>query len=121
VKIYCETCECSGTVWQEHQIGCHVGGNHPCPDCEGKGYIEQVRTKTITKRGSVIINPDGTVTIADFKFENYSMSEAVLVATEQAYLDLKVQLNKLKEPVKDCFVLTIKDSHFSKANGNYDD
>ena len=121
MKIYCETCEGSGTVYQEHQIGCHVGGNYPCPDCDGRGYIEQTRQSIITKRGSVIVNPDGTVTISDFKFENYKMQEAVIVAMEQAYLDLKIQLDKLKAPIKDCFVLSIKDSHFIKTNGHYND
>jgi DnaJ-class molecular chaperone len=121
MKIYCETCEGSGTVYQEHQIGCHVGGNYPCPDCDGKGYIERIRQPIVAKRGSVIINPDGSVTISDFKFENYSLSEASIVAMEQAYLDLKIQIEKAKAPVKDCFILRIKDSHFTNKNGRFYD
>ena len=38
-QIWCDTCEGSGTVYQEHQAGCHVGGDHDCPDCDGKGYF----------------------------------------------------------------------------------
>ena len=38
VKRWCETCEGGGYVFQEPQFGCHVWGNHPCPDCDGKGY-----------------------------------------------------------------------------------
>lgn len=37
-KHWCDTCEGSGSVHQEHQAGCHVGGDYPCPDCDGKGY-----------------------------------------------------------------------------------
>lgn len=37
-KYWCETCEGTGSVYQEHQAGCHVGGDYPCPDCDGKGY-----------------------------------------------------------------------------------
>lgn len=37
-KLWCETCEGSGKVYQEHQHGCHVGGEFPCPDCDGNGY-----------------------------------------------------------------------------------
>lgn len=37
-KHWCETCEGTGSVYQEHQAGCHVGGDYPCPDCDGKGY-----------------------------------------------------------------------------------
>ena len=121
MKIYCETCEGSGTVRQEYQIGCNVGGLYDCPDCGGKGFVERIRQPVVTKRGSVTVNPDGTVTIADFKFENYKMQEAVIVAMEQAYLDLKIQIEKAKAPVKDCFVLSIKDSHFTKTNGHYND
>jgi hypothetical protein len=38
VNVYCETCEGSGSVYQEQQRGCHVGGHYDCPDCDGKGY-----------------------------------------------------------------------------------
>lgn len=38
VKLWCETCEGGGYVFQEPQAGCHVWGNCPCPDCDGKGY-----------------------------------------------------------------------------------
>jgi hypothetical protein len=38
VNVYCETCNGSGIVYQEHQAGCHVGGHYDCPDCDGKGY-----------------------------------------------------------------------------------
>ena len=38
-RLWCETCEGTGKVYQEHQAGCHVGGEHPCPDCDGKGYV----------------------------------------------------------------------------------
>jgi len=38
VNVYCETCNGSGRVYQEHQAGCHVGGYYACPDCDGKGY-----------------------------------------------------------------------------------
>jgi hypothetical protein len=36
VKNWCETCNGSGKVYQEHQAGCWVGGEHDCPDCDGK-------------------------------------------------------------------------------------
>ena len=36
VKRWCETCEGTGYVFQEPQAGCHVGGDHPCPDCDEK-------------------------------------------------------------------------------------
>lgn len=39
VRLWCETCEGTGEVYQEHQAGCHVGGNFKCPDCDGQGYI----------------------------------------------------------------------------------
>jgi RecJ-like exonuclease len=38
VKAWCETCEGGGKVYQEHQAGCWVGGEHACPDCDGNGY-----------------------------------------------------------------------------------
>ena len=38
-KLWCETCEGSGEVYQEHQVGCHVGGHFKCPGCDGDGYI----------------------------------------------------------------------------------
>lgn len=38
-KLWCETCQGTGMVYQEHQIGCHVGGNLNCPDCNSNGYI----------------------------------------------------------------------------------
>jgi hypothetical protein len=38
VKNWCETCNGTGTVYQEHQAGCWVGGEHDCPDCDGNGY-----------------------------------------------------------------------------------
>jgi Zn finger protein HypA/HybF involved in hydrogenase expression len=38
-KLWCETCEGTGEVYQEHQAGCHVGGHFKCPDCDGEGYI----------------------------------------------------------------------------------
>lgn len=38
-QIWCDTCEGKGTVYQEHQAGCNVGGHHDCPDCDGKGYF----------------------------------------------------------------------------------
>jgi hypothetical protein len=39
VKHWCETCEGSGKVHEEYQIGCpSAGGEFPCPDCDGKGY-----------------------------------------------------------------------------------
>jgi len=38
VKLWCDTCEGTGKVWEEFQKGCHVGGDHDCPDCDGKGY-----------------------------------------------------------------------------------
>lgn len=38
VKLWCETCEGAGKVYQEHQDGCWAGGHHTCPDCGGKGY-----------------------------------------------------------------------------------
>lgn len=38
IKHWCETCEGTGKVYQEHQAGCWVGGEHPCPDCDGNGY-----------------------------------------------------------------------------------
>ena len=38
VKRWCETCEGDGYVFQEPQAGCHVSSDHPCPDCDGKGY-----------------------------------------------------------------------------------
>ena len=37
IKRWCNTCEGSGKVHQEHQKGCHVGGEYPCPDCDGDG------------------------------------------------------------------------------------
>jgi hypothetical protein len=37
-KYWCETCEGTSKVYQEHQAGCWVGGDFPCPDCDGKGY-----------------------------------------------------------------------------------
>lgn len=37
-KLWCETCEGTGKVYQEHQKGCWVGGEHQCPDCDGNGY-----------------------------------------------------------------------------------
>ena len=38
-KLWCETCEGTGEVYQEHQANCHVGGHFKCPDCDGEGYI----------------------------------------------------------------------------------
>lgn len=40
-KVWCDTCNGSGKVFQEHQAGCWVGGDHDCPDCDGKGYSER--------------------------------------------------------------------------------
>lgn len=37
-KLWCDTCEGTRTVYQEHQAGCHVGGDYPCPDCDGNGF-----------------------------------------------------------------------------------
>lgn len=37
-KLWCETCEGTGQVYQEHQAGCWVGGQYTCPDCDGNGY-----------------------------------------------------------------------------------
>lgn len=39
LKVWCETCDGTGTVYQEHQDGCWVGGYHACPDCGGKGHV----------------------------------------------------------------------------------
>lgn len=39
VQVWCETCEGSGSVYQEVQKGCHVGGDYPCPDCDGNGWF----------------------------------------------------------------------------------
>ena len=38
-KLWCETCEGTGEVYQEYQKGCHVGGHFKCPDCNGEGHI----------------------------------------------------------------------------------
>lgn len=39
VRAWCETCNGSGTVHAEHQRGVvGSGGEHQCPDCDGKGY-----------------------------------------------------------------------------------
>ena len=38
MKHWCDTCEGTGSVHQEHQAGCHAGGDHSCPDCDGNGY-----------------------------------------------------------------------------------
>jgi Zn finger protein HypA/HybF involved in hydrogenase expression len=39
VRLWCETCDGTGEVYQEHQMGCHVGGHFKCPDCDGHGHI----------------------------------------------------------------------------------
>jgi hypothetical protein len=45
---WCETCEGSGKVYQEGQKGCHVGGEYPCPDCDGNGYWIEAAPKNQT-------------------------------------------------------------------------
>ena len=44
VKVWCETCEGTGKIHQEHQAGCWVGGEYVCPDCDGDGYTELLYT-----------------------------------------------------------------------------
>lgn len=39
VRVWCDTCEGSGIVHEESQIGVPgSGGDITCPDCEGNGY-----------------------------------------------------------------------------------
>lgn len=39
VQVWCDTCDGSGIVHQEGQRGVvGSGGDHPCPDCDGKGF-----------------------------------------------------------------------------------
>ena len=39
VKVWCETCDGTGEVFQESQVGVTgSGGKHPCPDCNGNGF-----------------------------------------------------------------------------------
>lgn len=40
VRVWCDTCEGTGIVHEETQIGVPgSGGDIACPDCDGNGYI----------------------------------------------------------------------------------
>ena len=44
LDLWCETCEGSGKVYEEHQVGIPgAGGERQCPDCDGHGYIRSSR------------------------------------------------------------------------------
>ncbi len=46
-KLWCETCEGSGQVYEESQAGIPgSGGNRKCPDCSGDGYITSTVLRT---------------------------------------------------------------------------
>lgn len=46
VRLWCDTCEGSGVVHEESQIGVTgSGGDIACPDCDGNGYISCLSLK----------------------------------------------------------------------------
>ena len=47
-KLWCETCEGSGQVYEESQAGIPgSGGNRKCPDCSGDGYTTSTVYRTV--------------------------------------------------------------------------
>lgn len=58
-KFWCETCEGTGKVHQEHQKGCHVGGEFPCPDCDGNGWWQRARAPVTAEQGGAERCPSG--------------------------------------------------------------
>lgn len=52
VQVWCETCEGTGKVHQEHQRGVvGSGGTVTCPDCDGNGYIVRKFATLATTEG----------------------------------------------------------------------
>lgn len=46
VRVWCDTCEGTGIVHEETQIGVPgSGGDIACPDCDGNGYISCIYYK----------------------------------------------------------------------------
>jgi hypothetical protein len=68
-KLWCETCEGSGQVYEESQAGIPgSGGNRKCPDCSGDGYITSTVFRTALLQSNaerVPLTPAQRVDIAD--------------------------------------------------------
>ena len=72
-KLWCETCEGTGQVYQEHQAGCHVGGHFKCPDCDGEGHIvSRLYSTTPPKR------PWAGLTVVEIMREWHSANDSVV-------------------------------------------
>ena len=104
VQVWCETCEGSGSVYQEPQKGCHVGGNYPCPDCDGNGWFLATLSVRAAHRDGARLTLEQAVTLCDVLRDHYASQnrpateDAMLFAGICDYADaLRAQLKELHD------------------------